>query len=150
MMADDHLMRAPRPGRAGPSGPARPEHLPDSFEACFTSWQDAIHAFKNARKRRKQQKPPKDLLLAVRPVKPELQALATDIVCSMLNTQGMDELQDRAVEGTGDLPGFSISVADLAAHQGKRLAARIALSHERAEDRASMSSASDERVKGST
>jgi hypothetical protein len=44
----------------------------------------------------------------------------------------MDELQDRAVEGTGDLPAFSISVADLVAHEGKRLATRIALGRERA------------------
>jgi len=111
--------------QATPPGPVRPERLPDNFEACFASWQDAVKAFKTARERSKAQKAPKDRLLPVRPIQAELQPLATDIVCSLLNTQGMDELQTRAIEGGGELPAFWISVADLIAHDGKRLVSRI-------------------------
>jgi hypothetical protein len=101
--------------------------LPDSFEACFTSWQDAVDAFKTARKRSKQQKQPRDRLLSVRPVRAELRPQAADIVCSTLNTQGMHELQALALEGAGDFPCFWISIADLISHDGKRLATRISL-----------------------
>jgi hypothetical protein len=121
--AHDHAASPERPDDT--SRAARPEHLPDCFEACFVSWQDAIEAFKTARKRIKQKKQPKDRLLPTKPVKVELQLLATDIVCSMLHTQGMDELQARATEGVTGLPSFWISIADLVAHDDQRLATRI-------------------------
>jgi hypothetical protein len=100
----------------------RPEHLPDIFAARFTSWQDAQKAFKNARKRRKEDKQPKDRLLDVIPVAAELRHLAADLACSLLHTQGIDGLIDH----TGDLPDFWIVASDLAPREEKRIPARIA------------------------
>jgi len=101
--------------------PPRPDRLPDSFEARFATWQGALEAFKNARKRRKQGKPVRDRLLDVVPVAAELQPLATDLACSVLETAGMDQLIDH----TGDLPSFWIAVADLAPREDKRVPSRI-------------------------
>lgn len=103
--------------------PPPPERLPDSFEARFVSWQEALEAFKTARKRRKQGKLPKDRLLDVVPVAAELQPLATDLACSLLNTAGMEQLIDH----DGELPTFQIAVADLVSRDGKRLPSRILL-----------------------
>lgn len=115
---------APQSGardRVAPSQVPRPECLPDAFESRFASWQDAHEAFKQARKRRKQNKPLKDRLLDVVPVADELQHLATDLACSMLQTDGMSQLLDRP----GDLPTFWIAVADLTTRDGKRVPSRI-------------------------
>ncbi len=98
-----------------------PERLPDTFESRFASWQDALEAFKHARKRRKENRAPKDRLLDVVPVANELQHLATDLACSVLHTEGMDQLLHRA----GDLPTFWIAVTNLATRDGKRVPSRI-------------------------
>lgn len=109
--------------RADPSPAARPQRLPDAFEARFASWQLALEAFKHTRNRRKQGKALKDRLLDVTPVVPELQHLATDLACSVLHTEGVLSLVDH----TGDLPTFWIAVADLAPCEGKRVPSRISL-----------------------
>lgn len=117
----------PPNGRAGelatPSPAPGPTHLPDVFEARLANWQEAIDAFKNIRKRRKQKKPLRDRLLDVTPVAAELQPLATDLACSVVHTEGMNQLVDVA----GDLPTFFIAVADLAPRDGKRVPSRISL-----------------------
>jgi hypothetical protein len=102
-----------------------PERLPDSFEVRFADWQDALNAFRTARERRKKQRPPKDRFLPVRPVAAELQPLAADIRCSMLDTEGMDELERRIVANAGNPPSFWIALADLFDRNGKRLPRRI-------------------------
>ena len=107
--------------RTTPAQGPRPERLPGAFESRFASWQDALEAFKNVRKRRKKNKPPKDSLLDVMPIADELQHLASDLACSVLHTEGMDQLLHRA----GDLPTFWISVADLEIRDGKRVPSRI-------------------------
>lgn len=109
--------------RAAPAPAARPERLPDAFEARFASWQLAREAFKHARNRRKQGKALKDRLLDVTPVAAELQHLATDLACSVLHTEGVLPLADH----TEDLPTFWIAVADLAPRAGKRVPSRISL-----------------------
>lgn len=101
--------------------PLRLECLPDIFAARFASWQDARDAFRNLRKRRKDNKQPKDRLLDVTPVADELRPLAADLACSLFHTDGMDELIDHA----GDLPTFWIAAADLAPREAKRVASRI-------------------------
>jgi hypothetical protein len=115
------------PDAARPPRPAPPAELPESFEAHFANWRDAGEAFKTARKRIKQQKQPKERLLAVLPVREELRALASDIVCCLLRTYGMTELQERAVASGGELPRFWIGAADLVHQEGKRLVTRISL-----------------------
>lgn len=107
--------------QAAPPSAPRPERLPDIFAARFESWQDALEAFRNARKRRKDGKQPKHRLLDVTPVAAELRPLAADLACSLLHTGGMDEL----IEHTGDLPTFWIAAADLAPRDGKRVPSRI-------------------------
>lgn len=106
---------------AAPSPAPHPERLPDIFAARFESWQDAHKAFKNARRRRKENKEPKARLIDVTPVAAELRHLAADLACSLLHTDGMDQLIDH----TGDLPTFWIAVADLAPREGKRVPSRI-------------------------
>jgi hypothetical protein len=106
---------------AAPSPAPRPERLPDIFAARFEAWQDAREAFKSVRKRRKEKKQPKERLLDVTPVAAELRHLAADLACSLLHTDGMDELIDH----TGDLPTFWIAVVDLAPREGKRVPSRI-------------------------
>lgn len=118
---------------AGPSNSsaaptARPtapviDRLPDSFDARFTSWPDAIDALRRARDRRKQGKPPKERLLDILPIATELHPLAADLACSMLATDGMQQLIDHA----GDLPTFRVSTADLAVRDGKRVPSQIAI-----------------------
>jgi hypothetical protein len=110
---------------ANSPGAARPARLPDSFEACFASWTDVLDAFKTARKRRRDQKPAKDRLLPLKPVAVELQPLAADLACSMLDTAGLDELEARTVANNGKLPSFWIAVADLVDRGGKRVPRRI-------------------------
>jgi hypothetical protein len=105
--------------------PPRPERLPDSFEVCFVSWEQALETFKAARKRRKDKKPPKDRLLSVQPVAAELRPLAVALECSMLETEGMAELQERTVARGGDPPSFWIATADLIEREGKRIPRRI-------------------------
>jgi hypothetical protein len=127
------LARNPAAASAPPSEPYRdpsasatppvPDHLPDSFEARFASWQDAIEAFRRARDRRKQGKPPKDRLLDIVPVATELRRLAGDLACSMLDTDGMLQLIDHG----GDLPSFHVTTTDLVARDGKRIPSRIAI-----------------------
>lgn len=112
----------PRDQVASPP-PPRPERLPDTFEARFTSWQDAHVTFKHARNRRKQHKALKDRLIDVTPVAAELQPLATDLACSMLHTAGMIQLLDHL----GDLPTFWIAAADLTPRDGRRVPSRISL-----------------------
>jgi hypothetical protein len=109
--------------RQGPAPRPRPDRLPEIFEARFASSEDTLEALRVARKRRKQNKPAKDRLLAVVPVAPELQPLATDLACSMTQTEGMNQLLDRVC----DLPMFSIATADLVIRDGKRVPSRIAL-----------------------
>jgi len=103
--------------------PPPPDRLPDFFEARFVSWQEALEAFKTARKRRKQGKLPKNRLLDVVPVAAELQPLAADLACSMFGTAGMEQLIDH----DGELPTFQIAVADLVSRDGKRVPSRIML-----------------------
>lgn len=105
----------------------RPERLPGSFEVSIIDWQDALKAFKTARDRRKNQKPPKDRLLPVQPVAPELRHLAADIACSMLITEGMDELERRTLANAGNVPSFWIASTDLVVRDGKRIPGRISL-----------------------
>lgn len=107
----------------------RPIRLPDSFEARFTLEPDVLDAFRAARKRRKEQKPVKDRLLPVRPAAAELQALASDLACSLLETKGMDELEARTMNDAGKLPSFWIAVADLVERDSKRVPRRISLAH---------------------
>ncbi|HEX7843724.1 MAG TPA: hypothetical protein VF469_39895 [Kofleriaceae bacterium] len=116
---------------AEPSSP-RPERLPDSFEVRFTSWQETLDVFRTARKRRKERKAVRDRLLLVQPVLVELQHLAADLACSLLETEGMDELQARTVEGAGKVPSFWIAIADLVDRDGKRISRRIAFEPRRA------------------
>lgn len=107
----------------GSATPPVPDHLPDSFEARFASWPDAIDAFRRARDRRKQGKPRKDRLLDIVPVATELRRLAGDLACSMLDTDGMLQLIDHG----GELPSFQVTTTDLAARDGKRVPSRIAI-----------------------
>lgn len=104
---------------------ARPTQLPGSFEACFTSWQEAMSAFRKARERRRDKRPAKDRLLPVQPIADDLRPLAADIACSLLDTEGMNELEARAIADVGKLPAFWIAVADLVERDGKRVARRI-------------------------
>jgi hypothetical protein len=101
--------------------PPPPTQLPEVFEVCFTSWQAALKAFKTARKRCKDGKPPRDSLLDVIPVATELRHLADNLACSLLHTDGMAELVDHK----GDLPNFWIAASDLAPRDGKRIPSRI-------------------------
>lgn len=123
-LASDHP--APQADRKpDPPTVVRPERLPDSFEVRFTLWQEAIDAFKNARERRKKNKKPKERFLAVQPVAAELQPLATDLACSMLDTEGMEEVQERTGGDPLKLPSFWIAVADLVDRDGMRVPRRI-------------------------
>lgn len=101
--------------------PVLPDQLPEAFEVRVTSWQGALEAFKNARKRRKDGKPPKDGLLDVTPVATELRHLGADLACSLLHTEGMATLVDHK----GDLPSFWIVTLDLTPRDGKRVPSRI-------------------------
>jgi hypothetical protein len=116
--------RAEAGGPAAPSPPPRCAHLPDAFEARFADRQLAIEAFQHARKRRKQDKRLKPRLLDVTPVEADLQPLATDLACSMLDTDGMLELLDRP----GELLTFWINTADLNLRDDKRVPSRISFS----------------------
>ena len=120
---------APRRSAPHPAGAASapPTRLPDSFEASFADERDALEAFRTARKRRKDQKPVKDRPLPVRPVATELVPLTTDLACALLGTEGMDELEARAMADAGKLPSFWIAVADLVERDGKRIPRRISL-----------------------
>lgn len=113
--------RAKQRGPAAPSPPPRREHLPDVFEARFADRQLVIEAFQHARKRRKQDKPLKPRLLDALPVEADLQPLATDLACSMVDTAGMARLLDQP----GELPTFWITTADLTVRDGKRVPAQI-------------------------
>lgn len=73
-----------------PPPPPPPDRLPAVFAAQFVDFPDAREARKTARKRAKSGKPAKDRLLAVRPVDPQLIPLATGLVCSILETAGID------------------------------------------------------------
>jgi len=57
------------------------------------------------------------------PIAPELQPLATDLACSTAQTEGMSQLLDCI----GDLPTFSIAIADLVVRDDKRVPSRITL-----------------------
>jgi hypothetical protein len=94
----DARLHAPRDEAAGGAASldTRPERLPDSFEVRFASWEEAVKAFRKARERRREQKPARDRLLLVEPVAAALRVLAGDIACSLLDTEGMDQLQARA------------------------------------------------------
>jgi hypothetical protein len=117
---------APAPNTAPPQ-PSRLDRLPDAFEVCFASPQDAAQAFRDARNRKKKNKAPKPRDLVLRPIRPELQHLTTDLVACTVATQGIDALQASAADASGVLPNFWIAVADLIPRDGKRLAQRISL-----------------------
>lgn len=107
--------------RAAQLSLSRPTRLPETFEVRFADPQDALEAFRHVRKRRKQRKLAKDRLIDVAPVAVELQPLATDLACSVLQTDGMNQLLDHG----GDLPTFWIAVTDLTPRDGKRVPSRI-------------------------
>lgn len=130
--ADPGTDRRSEPGVTAESSRPHPERLPDAFEARFTSWQQALDAFRTARKRRKERKPVRDRLLPVQPVAAELRPLAVDLACALLGTAGMDELQARTAEDAGKVPTFWIAIADLVERDGARVARRVFFEAERA------------------
>ena len=103
-----------------PPPPPPPDRLPPVFAAQFGDFLDAREARKTARKRAKSGKPPKDRLLAIRPVDPQLTALAAGLVCSILETTGIDAPFD-----AGELTFYVTALEDLG--DGKRLVRAITL-----------------------
>jgi hypothetical protein len=99
--------------------------LPDRLEVCLVSLHQARTAWNKARERQKKRKAPKDRLIALQPVATELRRLARDLHCSLLHTEGMDELFARTAANGGNAPSFWIAVAELEQRDDTRVAPRI-------------------------
>lgn len=110
-----------------PPAPAPPPRLPDLLEVRFSEAREAIEAFKSARERRNKGKSPKPRILPVRPVRDELVSAVRDLACSLLDTEGMPELEARYRTDSGRMPSFWIVTADLPPETAPRLVRRILL-----------------------
>jgi len=122
--------------------PAAPTELPEAFEVFFTDMQDVHKARRKLKDKtsgrgkkrskageqvepQKEAKPLKDRLCALRPVNASLARLAAGLVCSLLNTEGMDELFGATDANGGRPPAFYVRRGELAERDGKRVAQRV-------------------------
>lgn len=108
-----------------PAAPLPPTELPARFAARFLDFISAREQRKIAKHRAKRGKPPKDTILRLVPTDEALMPLSAYLCCSMLQTQGMEELF-LAIEENNNIPipFFVNGVADL---DDKKLAQGILL-----------------------
>lgn len=116
-----------RPGaRVDSPATVAPRELPPVFAAQLVDLPAARKAWKKQRERARKGRPAKDRSLAIAPVDGQLAALASDIECSLLRTEGMSELFERMAASGGKQLAFLVRVQDLESGSDKRrLALRI-------------------------
>ena len=122
---EDLFAPRPAPEPRAPLAPDGPSELPESIAAQLATWAKAVQTFRDARERIRRGKLPKARMLEVEAVEPALRRLTGDIVCSSLETEGMDELQERVTANGGKPLAFWIRGEDLEPRDGKRVLRRI-------------------------